>query len=108
MTIRLARSSHHPPAEPSIDSKLTSKPSDRANAANGSSSRACESPVSGSHGGSSDACSIPSIGATCRRSNTEMTLKKTRVSDASSPSLSGSLIGIGATIRIAFSPLRTQ
>lgn len=63
-TIRLAFGSHQPPAAPAIASKDTAKRSDRANASRRGSRCACESPVSGSHGGSSGVGSPEGRGAT--------------------------------------------
>jgi len=60
-TIRRAFGPHHPPVSAGIDSNETENPRDSANSRIGVSGCTCESPVNGSHGGPSGACSRSSI-----------------------------------------------
>jgi hypothetical protein len=69
------------------------------------------SPVRGSLGGANGVGSPDGKGVTCLASNTETARNSTRRRGSPSPSCwswSRSLIGIGAMIRIARSPLRPR
>ena len=96
-----------PPARgPSIVSNETVNPSEPANRSSGASRCSCESPLSGSIGGSKrDACS-PAVDL--RTVEHRHRSEQRPVSPVSSPvGLSRSLTGSGAMIPIALSPFRT-